>query len=201
MSTQLADWQEPDELGEYHVCGDTGQLNIRGELCRVPVKYIGDRCKDHVDPKHVIKRQRQALFLKVLAASGVVQVACRKSGVARETHYKWMRNDPSYPGRVVDAMDDAADILEEEAIRRAYEGVDKPIYHNGKVVDIVKEYSDNLLMFTLKARRPEKFRERYETKITSDDNLQVAFYIPNNNRENRILPDGNNIKTVPPPDE
>jgi hypothetical protein len=48
--------------------------------------------------------------------------------------------------------------LEDEAVRRAYEGVERPVFQGGKQVGVVREYSDTLLIFLLKALRPEKYR-------------------------------------------
>ena len=50
--------------------------------------------------------------------------------------------------------------LEDEARRRALQGVEKPVFREGRQVGTVTEYSDTLLIFLLKARRPEKFRDR-----------------------------------------
>jgi hypothetical protein len=77
------------------------------------------------------------------------------------------------------AIDDAADILEFEARRRAVKGVDVPVIYKGRLsqtyVDAdgrmvspytpgaklvpltVKRYSDRLLMFLLRGARPEKY--------------------------------------------
>jgi hypothetical protein len=61
------------------------------------------------------------------------------------------------------AKEMAADRLEEEAWRRAVDGVDEPVgFYRGKPSAWVKRYSDTLLIFLLKALRPEKYRERYE---------------------------------------
>jgi hypothetical protein len=56
-----------------------------------------------------------------------------------------------------DAIEAGADVLEAEAWRRAVEGVERPIVSGGKVVTTVREYSDTLLIFLLKGRRPEKY--------------------------------------------
>jgi hypothetical protein len=45
-------------------------------------------------------------------------------------------------------------VLEEEAVRRAYHGTERPIFQKGVQVGSVKEFSDSLLMFLLKSRDP-----------------------------------------------
>ena len=37
--------------------------------------------------------------------------------------------------------------------------MDEPVFYQGQVVGHIRKYSDNLLMFLLKAHWPEKFRE------------------------------------------
>lgn len=71
--------------------------------------------------------------------------------------------------------------LEDEARRRAFEGFDKPIVHQGVITDTVKEYSDTLAIFLLKAHFPEKYRERSSVDLTvatldmTDDELRAEL--------------------------
>jgi hypothetical protein len=58
----------------------------------------------------------------------------------------------------------AVGALEDEALRRAVEGVEEPVYQGGKQVGVIRKYSDALLMFLLKAARPEKYRENYSIR-------------------------------------
>jgi len=56
------------------------------------------------------------------------------------------------------------DALEDEAIRRAHDGTMKPVFHGGKKVGEVREYSDKLLIFLLKGCKPEKYAVRRKFK-------------------------------------
>ncbi len=51
-------------------------------------------------------------------------------------------------------------MLEDEAIRRARDGVTIPVFYAGKEVGAIRRPSDTLLMFLLRAHRPERYRER-----------------------------------------
>ena len=57
-------------------------------------------------------------------------------------------------------MENAADLLEEEARRRAHDGVDEPVWFQGVQCGTVRKYSDTLLIFLLKGAKPDKYRER-----------------------------------------
>lgn len=105
-------------------------------------------------------------FLKALSNSGNVLISCQAARVARKTVYRHRDRFPAFRKRWEDALEDSTDLLEDEARRRAATGIDKPIYYKGERVDTIKEYSDTLLIFLLKAHRPEKFRDNFDvTKL------------------------------------
>ena len=60
-------------------------------------------------------------------------------------------------------MEQAADVLEREAWRRASEGVKQPVFYQGEVCGHVQKYSDVLLIFLLKGARPDRYREQLAT--------------------------------------
>jgi len=97
------------------------------------------------------------------------------AGIDRGTHYDWLRKDPEYRAQFEAATDQAAQALEDEAVRRAYEGIDKPVYQMGKQVGVIREYSDTLLIFLLKGLRPAKYRERYDVAVEAGDSLVQAI--------------------------
>lgn len=66
-----------------------------------------------------------------------------------------------------------AEQLESEAIRRAYEGVDKPVFYKGKECGAIREFSDTLMMFLLKGMMPAKYRDRTETTLQNPDGTAI----------------------------
>lgn len=101
--------------------------------------------------------------------------------IARSTVYDWRADDATFAAEWDAALDQAADTMEREAFRRAVEGVDEPVYGSlgqgmgsGEVGQI-RKYSDTLLIFLLKAARPEKFRERTEQQHTGAVNVKVTY--------------------------
>lgn len=113
--------------------------------------------------------EKEETFLVVLRETDNVTEAARTAGVPRRTAYEWREADPDFAARWDEAVEEALDAMEREVRRRGLEGVDKPVFYQGAVCGSVREFSDTLLMFHLKARRPEKFRERYE--VTSHINI------------------------------
>ena len=96
------------------------------------------------------------------------------TGIDRGTHYDWLKADPGYKAAFEAVQDQAAQSLEDEAVRRAYEGVERPVTVAGKR-ELVREYSDTLLIFLLKGLRPAKYRERYDVAVNAGEGLVQAM--------------------------
>lgn len=92
--------------------------------------------------------------------TGSLTRACQACSISQQAHRRWLRQDPLYAEAWADAQAALADSLEEEAIRRARDGIERPVFQGGLQVGMTTEYSDQLLMFLLKGMRPEKYRER-----------------------------------------
>jgi len=60
------------------------------------------------------------------------------------------------------AAEIGAEALEDEAVRRGHEGWGEPVFYQGQCVATVRKYSDTLLIFLLKGRKPQRYRERVE---------------------------------------
>jgi hypothetical protein len=94
--------------------------------------------------------------------SGQHGKAAKAAKIARATHYRWLESDEVYRGLHKRAIAQVTVVLEDEAIRRAKEGVTKGIYFQGDRVAVERVYSDGLMMFLLRGAAPEKYRERTE---------------------------------------
>ena len=109
---------------------------------------------------------RQRHFLKALSESGSVSTAAAVAGTSRTRVYELRKADPAFAAAWDEAEEIATDRLEEEARRRALEGVSEPLVSAGKLVRgddgkpiMIQRYSDRLLAELLRARRPPP-RER-----------------------------------------
>lgn len=108
----------------------------------------------------------KAAFLAELGRLGTVTAAAEAIGVCRTHAYELRRSDPDFAEAFAEALEEAADRLEEEARRRAVEGTEVPVIHGGKPAVAgdgqpltIRRYSDALLLALLKARRPVPFRD------------------------------------------
>lgn len=109
----------------------------------------------------------QERFLSALAKGLSVKAAVEAAGVGRRTPYSLRERDPEFARAWESAFEAGTDAYEDEARRRALEGVPEPITFKGEVTGTVQRYSDRLLELVLKARRPEKYRERHEHIVSS----------------------------------
>ena len=98
-------------------------------------------------------------FLDRLRSSGNVRLSCRAAGVPRSTAYRWRDKWATFAAEWEEAKEDACDMLEAEAWKRATEG-----------------QSDRLLMFLLKAHRRDVYGDVVRAELTTPDGpLQVVY--------------------------
>ena len=102
-------------------------------------------------------------FLNYYIEYGTISKAAKKAKISRQTHYDWLKNDTKGQYRRAFELADkmAADLLEEEAFRRAVEGDLQVVYYKGEEVGRRRVYSDHLLSLLLKGKKPQ-YRENTE---------------------------------------
>lgn len=110
--------------------------------------------------------EKERAFLGALGQGLSVTGACEAAEIGRTRVYEWRREDTAFAGAWDEAVEAGTDYLEDEAKRRAAEGVDEPVFYQGVICGKLRKYSDTLLIFLLKARRPEKYRERSNVELT-----------------------------------
>ena len=100
----------------------------------------------------------QAAFLEMLRQRGNIREACEAARIGRQTAYDWRAQDPAFAAAWQDALEDACDGLETAAWVRA------------------RKQSDTLLIFLLKAHRPDKYRETTRTELTGANGETLKIY-------------------------
>jgi hypothetical protein len=118
-------------------------------------------------------------FLEHFAEFGNVSAAARHAGVERKNVYRWQEHDEDFAIAFQQAEIASVELMEGEARRRAVDGVgsQRRVYDNrGNLVDEYTEtkYSDTLLIFLLKARRPETYRDRYDVTTGGQPLAQLS---------------------------
>lgn len=107
----------------------------------------------------VLKRKRER-YLSFLRKGEPLYVACQRAGLSSTSMRRLYRDDPEWAKRVDDAIEDGTDSLESVGIKRA------------------RSKSDLLMMFFLKAKRPNTYRE--QTSLVGKDGgpatIQIVSY-------------------------
>lgn len=111
-------------------------------------------------PRRTSKADWADRFFKAFAEEATIAAACAKAKVGRTTVHDRRKRDPVFAQRFLDADEAITEAMEAELYRRAVHGVEQPVFQNGKLVGTVRKFSDVLLIFGLKARRPDIYRDR-----------------------------------------
>lgn len=112
-------------------------------------------------------------FLDAVAAGHPITRCAQIAGVDSTLVHRRRRNDPVFRARWHEAAELSTRLLELEAARRAYHGTDKPVYQRGQLVGHIKEYSDTLMIFLLKARKPEVYRDNHDPRGSGNVTLNI----------------------------
>jgi len=141
--------------------------------------------------------KKRETFLLKLREGLSISAACRFANISRATVYRWRESDEDFLLAWEDAEEEGTDLLEDEAKRRAEQGVTKLVMHEGKPIvigfnkqgqhclpeadecvrtELLREskYSDTLMIFLLKARRPKKYSEKHQLEGPGPDGALIV---------------------------
>jgi len=135
---------------------------------------------------------RVQAFLAAFRETGQVAKAARAAKIDRTAHYKRLRRDPEYAAAFREAEKDAAEILEDDAVAWAFDGIEEPVIYQGQLCYGPDAYdeetgrlkpdakpltrrrrSESLAMFLLKGKLPEKYMRREFAPPAVDDGKQT----------------------------
>ena len=115
-------------------------------------------------------------YLDELRKHGLRATAIRAAGMGSTTLGRWRDGDPEFAAAEQEAIQDAAEALELEARRRAYDGVDREKCigsgDNSRFI-VEKQFSDTLMLALLKANNPDKFKDRTASEISGPNGQPV----------------------------
>lgn len=141
-------------------------------------------------------RTAKKRLLEAYAKLGSMSAAAEATGINRHHHKYWMKQSAEYREAFQAAEDEATEVLEREARRRAFEGREEPVFWNGQQIGTVRKPSDLLLIFLLKAKKPDIYRE-IRTSATANVAVQTAVKIVHEFHEAPPHADVTSIETLP----
>lgn len=122
-----------------------------------------------------LEKEWQNKFIQRLIQTGNVSAACKRAKISRQHAYEVRGQDDVFKAAWDEALEIATEALELEARRRAAIGVLEPVFHQGVQVATVRKYSDTLLIFLLKAHKPEKYRESIKHEHSGEGGKPIAL--------------------------
>ena len=124
-------------------------------------------------PKHRKISWRPA-FLEAFAQCGIANLAARQVRVNPKTVQKTLERNPKFREAYYIAKENATQMLEAEMLRRAKIGIEKPVTVAGQR-EVIREYSDTLLIFMLKSLRPQVYRDNYNVALSNPDGSKLEL--------------------------
>jgi hypothetical protein len=125
-----------------------------------------------------IKRREtkwEKAFLAALSETANVSKSCEIARIDRSTAYDHRNSSEAFRQDWDNALEVACDGLELEARRRAEEGCKKTIFYQGEPIGEEINYSDTLMIFLLKAHRPEKYRETVRNEHSGPNGGPIRY--------------------------
>lgn len=98
-------------------------------------------------------QEREDMFLEVLAQTANVRSALRVAGFSDSNVYRKRSQSAAFRARWAAALREGFVKLETEMLRRALDGTEKPVFHQGKLVATITEYDNRIGLALLSAHR------------------------------------------------
>lgn len=117
--------------------------------------------------RNSIGPERQREFIAHLAACGIVTQAAKHIGASLEALYK-LRHKPGaeeFAAAWDMAVDRGVARIEDGALQRAIEGVEKPIVSGGQLLGWYRVHNEALVMFLLRQRRPQSYGTEFGASL------------------------------------
>ena len=105
------------------------------------------------------------MFLAALAEGQTVTAAALRTGHHRSSFYELREKDADFAKKWDESHETGNDLLETEARRRAFEGVEKKIYYMGEEIAVERSYSDNLLVKLMQVRSPDRWGKKLKIDV------------------------------------
>jgi hypothetical protein len=117
---------------------------------------------------------KQLRFLTCyVAMRGQLKHACEATPICMASPAMWRKESEVFSRCYDMCRKVAIDLIESEAVRRAVDGVTKPVFYKGLICGYIQEYSDMLMKTLLEGLKPDTYKHRteIETKPPNDEDL------------------------------
>jgi len=129
-----------------------------------------------------ITPQKYNDFLEMLSEIGNAAKCCEALGMSRGPVYARRTKNKTFRKKWKIAKKLSIARLEDEAWRRAFEGIKKPVFYKGEQIEnpdgtpyFERVYSDTLMMHRLNAERPDKYH--YRQSVEHSGNIVTEVHV------------------------
>lgn len=115
---------------------------------------------------------KKAMIEALEKSLGIVSTACNSVGISRQTHYRWLAEDPEYK-RQVDDISEAAIDFAESKLHEKISGVTIGKMNDGELQVYEQPPSDTAIIFYLKTKGKKRGyieKQEIDQKTTIQDN-------------------------------
>lgn len=128
----------------------------------------------------IIKKKMIEALKKSL---GVVSTACDNVEISRQTHYRWLSEDPAYKQEVEDISDEAIDFVESKLFEKINGVTIQTSNSKGEPTVYDQAPSDTAIIFYLKTKAKKRgYIERTEIDIPKDA-IKSLLFEPASNKD------------------
>jgi transposase-like protein len=141
-----------------------------------PIQTLASR--EYKEPDRHVKKTKQIMkdILECLARGKTISATCDKVGITSTTLRYWRKNDEKFNQACIDAIDVETDNQEAELQERVFRGTRKEVYNgDGELERTEYQQNDQLLLRSLSARRPEKWKQAASGNVNVLNNVGNAL--------------------------
>ena len=129
-----------------------------------------------------LTKSERAAFLEAVAGGWSIAHAAERAGRHRRRFYEERDRDAEFAAQWDEAIERGIEVLEDELTRRAKEGwLDEEYNGAGELVRRVRRYSPALLIFSLKARKPDVYRDNAKIELAGNVRTEITGRVRHQN--------------------
>lgn len=123
----------------------------------------------------------QAEFIAAYMDEYSIGAAAAKTGIGINKVGKWRLIDERFEEAFNEVTKMLCCSLEDEAYRRAVRGVEEQVWRDGKLMGTKRVFSDSLLIFLMKGKMPDIYRDKLHIEKNTN-NSNTVLVLPDNGR-------------------
>jgi hypothetical protein len=120
------------------------------------------------------RRDWRPAFLAAFEQTGMITAAAKAAKIHRDTAYRERQRNEDFALAWAEIEEHTTELMEAEAVRRGVEGVERPVFQGGVEVGTIRQYSDTLLIFMLKSRKPHVYRDNVQVEHRGEIKHEIS---------------------------